>query len=314
MSATIVLWLSQFPLATGQPDAKLEPGATKRVEIADGVFMEFCFIPPGEAKLGSGTEEERNAVLKAWKEEDAEFGNEPKWLKWEATENRGTFKSKGFWLGKYEVTQEEWKAVMGVNPSFYRPAGKNEGLGRQKIGRKLADVKNPSRLPVDSVRASDCEDFLAKINKRPQLAKMFGKSAKFVLPHEDEWEYAYRGGKGNTQPFYWGEELNGTQANCSGKIPFGTDKKGPYLDRPCEVDDTNMKRYEVHPWGLVHMSGNVWEWCENKNTLDRRMVCGGSWASVAWNCRAASRRFIGQFVGASLDTMTYGFRVCIRLE
>jgi formylglycine-generating enzyme required for sulfatase activity len=306
VSALGAFWVAVVALAAPVPLAnKIEPGTVRRVEIADGVFMDFCYIPPGESRLGSGTVEERNAVRKAWKDEDAEFGDEPKWLKSEATDKRGSFKSKGFWLGKYEVTQEEWKAVMGTNPSFYSQARKKEF-----INRMLADVTNPAHLPVESVLARDCDDFIAKINKRPQLEKVFGKSAKFVVPHEDEWEYAYRGGKGNVWPFYWGTELNGTQANCNGDVPFGTEKRGPSLSRPREVDDTNMGRYAEHPWGLVHMSGNVSEWCECK-AKPGRILCGGSLMDAAWNCRAASRsdgRKV-EFLGC-----IYGFRVCVRVE
>jgi formylglycine-generating enzyme len=192
---------------------------------------------------------------------------------------------------------------MGKNPSFHLI---------------VPEGGKADRLPVDSVSWQDCQEFLKKLNKRPELAKTFGKTSTCVLPKEDEWEYAYRGKKGNGQPFYWGNELNGDQANCRGEVPFGTEKKGQYLKRTCEVDDTNEGKYAVHPWGLHHMSGNVCEWCENIHTSpDKHNQCGGSWFSAAFDCRAVSRFTEFQIPGVDLRDffkMSSGLRVCIRLE
>ena len=78
---------------------------------------------------------------------------------------------------------------------------------------------------MERVSWNDCQKFLEKVNKRIGVENVFGKAGQFKLPHEDQWEYACRGGKGNKQPFYFGNELNGTQANCNGKSPYGTDMK-----------------------------------------------------------------------------------------
>lgn len=160
---------------------------------------------------------------------------------------------------------------------------------------------------------------MKRLNKRPVFAQEFGKTARCVLPREDEWEYAYRGGKGNDQPYYWGNELNGEQANCNGEFPFGTDQKGKYLKKTCEVDDTNAGKYAAHPWGLYHMSGNVCEWCEDLRTSpDKYNQCGGSWFDSAWNCRAVSRFEDGPGFGfkdyQQFIRSTFGLRVCIRVE
>jgi formylglycine-generating enzyme required for sulfatase activity len=284
----------QIVASGGQVDPVADPkaGEVKRFEIAKGFEMEFCWIPEGETQLGS-PETERDAVYKKLVD-----NNDGGWLPAEAEGKRGKFRTKGFWLGKYPVTQEEWKAVMGNNPSVFDGKKDNKAKG--------LDV---SRFPVENVEWDDCQEFLEKVNKRDGMVKVFGKTGKFVLPHEDEWEYACRGGKGNKRAFYWGDELNGTQANCKGLWPYGTNTEGQNLERPCAVEFTNGDKYEKHPWGLRHMAGNVWQWCENKyDQSNDRVLRGGSWCMKALYCRSAFRNYNPD----RLDD--YGFRVCLRLD
>jgi formylglycine-generating enzyme required for sulfatase activity len=130
------------------------------------------------------------------------------------------------------------------------------------------------------------------------------------LPHEDDWEYACRGGKGNKRPFYWGDSLNGRQANCDGTRPYGAETEGPYLDRTTQV--SSYEKEAPHPWGLCDMAGNVWQWCENRYTPGKegRVVRGGSWYYGAWSCRSA-RRF-GTEPGSCNHNI--GFRLAFRLD
>jgi formylglycine-generating enzyme required for sulfatase activity len=271
-------------------------GEVRKFEITKDVFMEFCWLPPGVAQLGS-SKEEHDYITKTYLKGDRPDYHQ---FDFETESKRGKFKTMGFWLGKYTVTQAEWKAVMGENPSHFDGIKDNKAKG--------LDTR---RFPVERVSWDECQKFLEKLNKQPDLGKVFGSVAKFVLPHEDQWEYAARGGKGNKQPFYWGNELNGTQANCDGNCPFGTATKGQYLNRPCSVDFTNDGKYEKHPWGLFHMNGNVWQWCENLHEQKKyRVLRGGSWNDEAWLCRVASRDCLQQ-VGRNV---IYGFRVCVSLE
>ena len=85
--------------------------------------------------------------------------------------------TKPFYLGKYEVTQEQWEAVMGSNPSHF---------------------KGPKN-PVEQVSWDDCQQFLVKLN-----AKSGGQGSKFVLPTEAQWEYACRAG--STGKFCFGDD------------------------------------------------------------------------------------------------------------
>jgi formylglycine-generating enzyme required for sulfatase activity len=166
---------------------------------------------------------------------------------------------------------------------------------------------NTKHFPVERVSWDDCQQFLEKINMREGIAKVFGKDGKFTLPHEEQWEYACRGGKGNQQPYYWGAKLNGTEANCDGNYPLGTTTKGQYLERTCAVDFTNNGKYKKHPWGLAHMTGNVCQWCENKYGDEERVFRGGAWYATPSGCRTACRRWISPRIHGSIT----GFRVAL---
>ena len=248
-------------------------------EIADGVKMLFCWIPAGKATLGS-----------PMTEKDRGF-----------TESEHEFATDGFWLAKTECTQNEWESVMGSNPSFFCASGD----GKAKV--QGIDTGN---FPVERVSWDDTQLFLKKLNARDGVAKAFGKSGAFKLPHEDQWEYACRGGKGNKQPFYWGDALNGDKANAKGDFPYGRETKGTNLERTTVVG--SYATVAAHQWGLSDMSGNVWEWCDNSYGSEQttRMLRGGSWGSFAMFCRAANRRNnepAFQFGGI-------GFRVCFSLD
>ena len=228
--------------------------------------MKFCWIPPGEAQLGS-PKAERQEVIGEDKDK------EPEELQAEAEEVRGKYKTKGFWMAKYPVTQEEWTALMGENPSEFVPTQKDV---------KKADITDTSRFPVERVSWDDCQKFIKKLNEKGIVG--LGKG-KFRLPHENEWELAARGGLGNKQPFYFGNKLNGTQANCNGDYPYGTDTKGPNLKRTTAVG--SYEKAAPHPWGLCDMSGNVYQWCENyyDSEQKRHILRGGSWEHFASYCR-----------------------------
>ena len=114
----------------------------------------------------------------------------------------------------------------------------------------------------------------------------FAKWCGYRLPMEEEWEYACRAG--TTTVFWFGDELNGEEANCDGNYPYGTQTKGPYLQRTTTL---NEERYQANPWGLYDMHGNVWEWCDSlyDSEASARVLRGGGWLSHARRCRSAYR-------------------------
>jgi formylglycine-generating enzyme required for sulfatase activity len=216
--------------------------------------MEFVLVPKGKAWLGGGS-----GVV-------GEHGVESA---------REVEIAEDFYLGKYEVTQEEWQKVMGKNPSSFA----RTGTGKDSV-KDVADA-DLARFPVDNVSWDDCQEFIKRVNERSKESGWV-----YRLPSQSEWEYACRGGPlaarvDSTFDFYGGKptnQLRSDQANIVGKA------------RTCEVGS-----YEPNRLGLYDMHGNVWEWCEDvfdakdPTLASLRAIRGGCWVDGPENCRAAVR-------------------------
>jgi len=176
--------------------------------------------------------------------------------------------SRPFYLGRHEVTQGQWQAIMGWNPSAFQDCG--------------------PRCPVEDVTWFDVQEFVARLNA--------GGGPLYRLPTEAEWEYACRA-NGN-QPFGHTASLSSRDANINGSYPYNA-PKGTFRKKPLPVGS-----FPANPWGLHDMSGNVWEWlqdpfcpyaegpgsdpigtCES----DRRVIRGGSWLFDANSARCGLR-------------------------
>lgn len=187
---------------------------------------------------------------------------------------------KGLYCGVYPVTQAEWQAVMGYNPSHFQG--------------------NP-RYPVEMVSWNCVQTFLEKLNeKNPQDGLLYR------LPTEQEWEYICRGAPLSSPfqsqyDFYFARsktdlsanpsnDLSSTQANFNGNYPAGSASKGPYLQRPSDVGS-----YLPNPLGIYDMHGLVWEWTQSTDGASYlRVIRGGSWLTRRGvDCTASSRSSSG---------------------
>jgi formylglycine-generating enzyme required for sulfatase activity len=302
-------WAAPLPKASPE----LKPGEEREFEVADGVKMKFVWIPGSQGKVTLGSPQKERDTVQAQLQIR---GAPPAIVQLIDTEKEHEYEQKkGFWLAKYETTQAEWKAVMKTTRFRFH----KDGLSANQV-----QGMDTNRFPADTVMYDDIYgakwndgdapqegSFLQKMNARPGAAQVFGAAGKFRLPTEDEWEYAYRGGKGNKQAYYWGDALQGDKANCNGDYPYGTEKKGTSLGRTAEVG--SYEKAAPHPWGLCDMSGNVREWCENWSDSEHkyRALRGGTWDDGAWSCRAGHRQRFQP--GLRLDGRV-GFRLVFRLD
>jgi formylglycine-generating enzyme required for sulfatase activity len=194
--------------------------------------------------------------------------------------------TRGFWMGKYEATQGQWKGVIGAFP------------GELTVGEG-------DDVPVHTVNFAEAEGFCRKLTERARAAGDLPKAWEFRLPTEAQWEYACRAGTTTATSF--GDTLSSKQANFQGK-PYNGAQDGPSLKRTAPVGS-----YPPNPWGLHDMHGNVFEWCRDwyhlklrggvvpdlysaKSSASKsehgdisRVRRGGCWADDGWPCRSAFR-------------------------
>jgi formylglycine-generating enzyme required for sulfatase activity len=213
--------------------------------------------------------------------------------------------TRPFYLGVYQVTQEEYERIMGRNPSYFSATGG----GKDQV--KGLDTR---RFPVENVSWDDAVAFCRKLSELP-AEKAAGRA--YRLPTEAEWEYACRGGAPFQHPFHFGPSLSPEQANFDGNFPYGDAPKGPYLQRT-----TTVGSYPANAFGLHDMHGNVWEWCADWYDADYyqnspgqdplgpplasgRVLRGGGWYDHGRICRSAYRlRY-----GPDNRNYFYGFRL-----
>ncbi len=215
------------------------------VAVAPGATLEFVALPPGTYERGS-------AETEAGRDRD------------EGPRHRVTL-TRGFWLGRHEITQAQWTAVMGTNPAVFKQG------------------PDAPRRPVESVSWDDCARFIARLN-----ALGVGR---FRLPTEAEWEYAARAG--TTTRFPWGDDPKDFETHR-----FAWANSRSYaVTHPVGAKPPN-------PWGLYDLHGNVWEWCSDwygpypAGPLTdpagpaegrERVFRGGSWYDFPPSLRSANR-------------------------
>ena len=233
--------------------------------IGNGVSLEMVKIPGGRFLMGSpDTEAERRST-----EGPQHYVDVPE-----------------FFMGKYAVTQGQWEAVMGNNPSYFKGASR----------------------PVEKVSWYDATKFCQK------LSQITGK--KYSLPSESQWEYACRAG--TTTPFYFGETITSELVNYRGSSTYADAPKGIY-----RTETTNVGIFLPNAFGLYDMHGNVWEWCADEwhnnydgaptdgsvwldGDKDKSPLRGGSWFDLPTFCRSAIRIF---YLRRDVHSLIIGFRL-----
>ena len=214
--------------------------------ITNSIGMKFVRIKPGQFMMGSPVNEE------------GKFDNEP---------YHSVRLTREFYMQTTEVTQEQWKAVMGNNPSFN---------------------SFDTQCPVENVSWEDTREFIRRLNQME-------KTKKYRLPTEAEWEYAARAG--TTTAFY-----NGGIHELKCGYDINLDKMGWYCGNSYYATHPVALK-QPNAWGLYDMHGNLWEWCQDwyTNNLNdgidpvgssegqKRVIRGGAFIGIARHCRSASR-------------------------
>ena len=199
--------------------------------------------------------------------------------------------TKGYWLGKYEVTQAQYETVMGTNPSYWKGAN----------------------LPVEIVSWSNAMDFCAKLTASEKAAGRLPNGYEYTLPTEAQWEYACRAG--TTTALNSGKNLS-DKDRCPEMNEVG------WYDGNFALKTHLVGQMKPNAWGLYDMHGNVFEWCldwyeENyptsavtdptgPETGEYRVLRGGSYYDYANYCRSAYRYFY-----ADAGWAHFGFRVAL---
>ncbi len=232
----------------------------------NGIGMELVLIPPGEFLMGSQDTEV-----------DRSDDEEPQHL---------VRITKPFYLGVYEVTQEQYARVMGNNPSGFKGA----------------------KLPVEQMSWEEAVEFCKKLSER--------EGQTYGLPTEAQWEYACRAG--STTAYGFGKDKTELDqyawyANNAGNavldaVQLWEAGREPYKTRlranGCRPHAVGTKMPNV--WGLYDMHGNLWEWCQDWfddryyvwSSLEdptgprqgsQRVSRGGGWNGHSRHCRSAHR-------------------------
>jgi formylglycine-generating enzyme required for sulfatase activity len=201
-------------------------------------------------------------------------------------------------MGKYPVTQAQWKAVAAL-PQI-----------KQSLNPDVSRFKGANR-PVEKVSWRDAVEFCARLSAKT--------GRDYRLPSEAQWEYACRAG--TTTPFHFGETITSKLANYDGNYTYVSGIKGE-----CRQETTVVGSFQVaNAFGLYDMHGNVYEWCydtwhenyqgapsdgsvwESGGDDNYRMLRGGCWSNSPTDCRSAKRRKSNTVARREF----YGFRVAV---
>ena len=254
--------------------------------ISNTVNLDMVWIKPGTFMMGSPIGEIGRGM----------------YVNTDETRHKVTL-TKGYWLGKYEVTQAQYKAIMRENPSGF------------------IDDNNP----VENVSWFDATNFCAKLTAIEKAAGRLPAGYEYTLPTEAQWEYACRAG--TTSAFNNGTDIPTWDQVGEVLCPNLEPLAWYYYDRGTNDRGSShpVGQKEPNAWGLYDMHGNVWEWCldwyadypttavtdpTGPSTGSVRIRRGGSWFYAAALCRSAHRSAV---VPEANTDRFLGFRVALVL-
>ena len=228
--------------------------------LEEDIHLEMIFIPSGSFLMGSPKDE-----LERRESEDPQH----------------QVAVPAFFMGKYPVTQAQWKAVAGLPPV------------ERELDPDPSGFKGAERA-VEQVSWLDAMEFCKRLSQKVKR--------EYRLPSEAEWEYACRAD--TTTPFHFGETITTDLANYDGNPTYGDGPKGEWRGETTPVGSFGV----ANAFGLYDMHGNVWEWCadswhenyegaptdgsawiKNENDSYSRLLRGGAWFNSPWLCRSACR-------------------------
>lgn len=237
---------------------------TKAGQVRDdnGPKLKLAWCPPGDFSMGSPTNEKGRA---------------------DDEEQVHVTLTKGFWLGKHEVTQAQWQRVMQTTPWSGMPWG----------GKVF--VKQGNDYPATGVSWEDAMKFCEKLTQQERSAGRLPSGWQYTLPTEAQWEYACRAGSHSRFSFGDDESQLGDYAWWGGLFGNGSAKHDEYAHI--------VGQKKANPLGLSDMHGNVYEWCRDWYVKELpggtdpqgpsrgmgRVIRGGSWVDPAPFCRSADR-------------------------
>ena len=269
-------------------------------EITNSIGMKLVLIPKGSFQMGSPPEEKGS--------HDDERQHSVKI-------------THDYYLGVFEVTQAQYKKVMGKNPSYFQGnnvAERIPALIHPETGRTIAEEKiifvNTDNYPVEFATWREAVEFCKRLSELQEE-----KAAKRVyrLPTEVEWEYACRAGTKTAYSFgadrnalkdfdWFGENSAGKIINCYRIWEKSSKNLDVYIEKllenGCKTHPVGTKK--ANPWGLYDMHGNVSEWCSDfygeyprqsitdpsePKMIWTRVLRGGCWSNMAADCRSAFR-------------------------
>ncbi len=273
---TVLLILFSSPVAPAARDSELDPkdARDRAFSLSEDTSLEMVYIEPGTCTMGT-------------------VENEPDRSQYEEIPHRVSL-TRGFWIGKYEVTQAQYEAVMGENPAD----GTFFGVGPD--------------YPVYYVSWEDAMEFCRKLTLAEQKTGDLPPGYRFILPTKAQWRYAlYAGSTAHV----------GNKKNISEPVPPLEEIAWYELNSGCTTHPVGQK--QPNDWGIYDMQGNVGEWCYdpwsqiNEAAVDPigaasgddlyRTVCG-----LAWNDSSQSSRIEFTYpLFAKSGSFRQGFRVAL---